>query len=89
MGYFSNIYSQDNNRGVWEVKHALIKEARLMEGNGAVYFIGDTEADVVAAQKLGAVSIAVESGIRTRELLENMNPDIIIPDISHLESVIP
>lgn len=43
-----------------------------------LFFVGDTETDIKAAKELGIHSIAVSFGIRSRDLLELAEPDIII-----------
>ncbi|VAX23793.1 hypothetical protein MNBD_NITROSPINAE03-80 [hydrothermal vent metagenome] len=85
---FPNVYSLDNNDGTWEVKKRLVLDAQIMENGEKTYFVGDTEADVLAANDLNAISVAVESGIRNREMLEALNPDFIIPDISTIGKLI-
>lgn len=79
-GFFAGIYSQDNNRGTWEVKMELLMEAGIKRGDKAV-FIGDTEADILVAKEMKLTSIAVESGIREKKLLMEFEPDFIINDI--------
>ncbi len=46
------------------------------------WMVGDTEADIVAAQKHGIKVIAVECGIRSRQQLELFQPDLILKDLS-------
>ncbi|MBD2386517.1 HAD family hydrolase [Cylindrospermum sp. FACHB-282] len=46
------------------------------------WMVGDTEADITAAQKYGIKVMAVESGIRDRTQLEIYHPDVIIHDLS-------
>ncbi len=47
-------------------------------------FVGDTEVDIASGQALGARTVAVLSGIRSRELLEACGPDVIMDDIREL-----
>lgn len=47
----------------------------------AVWMVGDTEADILAAQKVGIPAIAVLSGIRDREQLEHYQPDFIVENL--------
>ena len=42
------------------------------------YFIGDSEVDVLTAKNSGMRSVAVSWGFRSREVLENSEPDIIV-----------
>jgi phosphoglycolate phosphatase-like HAD superfamily hydrolase len=46
------------------------------------WMVGDTEADITAAQKHGIKVMAVESGIRDRPQLELYHPDLIVKDLS-------
>ena len=46
--------------------------------------VGDTEADILMAKKLGLTSIAVSSGIRSRNFLANLDPDYIITGVEKL-----
>ena len=44
--------------------------------------VGDTEADILAAQRVGIPAIAVLSGIRDREQLERYQPDYIVENLA-------
>lgn len=46
------------------------------------WMIGDTEADIAAAQKHGIKAIAVESGIRDRTQLERYQPNYYLPSLN-------
>jgi phosphoglycolate phosphatase len=50
--------------------------------------IGDTEADVVAANALGYLSIAVSSGIRDPDLLARDHPGYLVDGIGAVEDVL-
>ncbi len=43
-----------------------------------VYFIGDTEVDILTAKNAGVKSIAVTWGFRSREFLEKYKPDHLV-----------
>ena len=45
-------------------------------------WVGDTEADVTAARIGGFRSIAVTCGIRTRQRLSELGPDLIVPRLA-------
>lgn len=45
------------------------------------WMIGDTEADITAAQSYGVIAIAVLSGIRNQAQLEKYKPNQIVPDL--------
>ncbi len=47
-----------------------------------VWMVGDTEADILAAQQVNIPAIAVLSGIRNREQLERYQPDEIVPNLA-------
>jgi phosphoglycolate phosphatase len=44
-------------------------------------WIGDTEVDVDAARRLGAPSVAVTCGLRTREYLQSLRPTFVCDDL--------
>jgi len=48
----------------------------------AIWMIGDTEADIVAAKRHGVTAIAVLCGIRDRAQLELYEPEYIVEDFS-------
>lgn len=53
------------------------------DSSGKVW-IGDTEADVVAAQIAGFRSIAVSCGIRSRRLLLELEPHLVVPRLASI-----
>lgn len=63
----------------------LTKKAEIIRSTGVdlqtVVVIGDTEADVVAAQDIGATSIALRSGIRSGKFLSAINPGYLVDGI--------
>jgi phosphoglycolate phosphatase len=71
----------------WQVKADLIREAGL-DARGGLAIIGDTEVDILAGKALGLTTIAVTNGIRARQLLEAVEPDFIIPDITGLPPLV-
>lgn len=83
-GFFAGVHSRDENDGTWQAKRELVVETGIMPGQDAL-IVGDTEADVLTARDLGCFSIAVESGIRTRKLLEALKPDAIIAHVGELQ----
>lgn len=48
----------------------------------SVWMVGDTEADILAAQRGNLPAIAVLSGIRNREQLERYQPDFIVDNLA-------
>lgn len=55
--------------------------------NGVVW-VGDTEADVVAARELGVRMCALTCGLRTREYLVSLLPDYIEGDLHSFEEIV-
>ncbi|MBF1043420.1 MAG: HAD hydrolase-like protein, partial [Candidatus Nanosynbacter sp.] len=49
--------------------------------------VGDTEADVAAAQQLNATSIALLSGIRSKKFLKSMEPDYLVAGIGDIANI--
>lgn len=66
------------------VKAALVRQA---VGQRKTVVIGDTEADIMMAKEVRAISVAVLSGIRDKEYLEHLSPDHIIGGIGELPDV--
>ena len=50
--------------------------------------VGDTEADVAAAREVGAVAVAVASGIRSESVLRRAEPDHLADDIRLLPQLL-
>lgn len=87
MKYFKEIISEKRyiDEG-WRIKINLIKDKNLDLSNG--YFIGDTETDVLTGRNLGLKTIAISTGIRSKERLINLNPDYLIDDIKEITNII-
>jgi phosphoglycolate phosphatase-like HAD superfamily hydrolase len=49
-------------------------------------WVGDTEADVMAAKIAGFRSIAVSCGIRSRRLLLELEPDLVVPRLASIRA---
>jgi len=88
-GHFKSIlnapHSQD--RAPWEIKVNLIQSILPDTDFADGFFIGDTETDIQAAKSIGAQSIAVMNGIRSREMLEHYTPEHLITGIDALTEV--
>jgi phosphoglycolate phosphatase-like HAD superfamily hydrolase len=71
---------------------AAFQKARLIRktvpDDDPAVVIGDTEADVMAANALGYLSIAVSSGIRDREVLALADPGYLVDDIGGVEDAL-
>lgn len=64
---------------------AIIKAAtQLGISSNHAAIVGDSIVDIQAGKAAGAKTIAVLTGLYTRQELEKEDPDLIIPDISHL-----
>ena len=69
----------------------LLKKADIVrqtvDDPSEVVIIGDTEADIAAAQQLGATSIALLSGIRNEEFLSAMYPNYLVDGIGDIDNI--
>jgi phosphoglycolate phosphatase-like HAD superfamily hydrolase len=70
----------------FKVRAGLIRKM-VPDGTPAIV-IGDTEADVMAASALGYPSIAVCSGFREREILEQQEPTYLVDDLGGVEGAL-
>jgi len=64
-----------------QVKTELLKQAYAQHRGNINYMVGDTEADLIAAQKIGIQSIALTCGIRNAKYLKQYHPDYICNDL--------
>lgn len=76
--HFTGILTGHSESDGHDIKVSLIRE-KLERETGII--IGDTEADALAGQELGLKTIAVTSGIRSKEFLERLKPDLIVSNI--------
>ena len=53
-----------------------------------VFIIGDTLLDILAARKAGFKSVAVATGRRTLEELDEGRPDILLSDLTEGETIL-
>jgi phosphoglycolate phosphatase-like HAD superfamily hydrolase len=78
---FTNVETTPNYKDQrWKYKFNKIIASRFWKSaNKSEYtFVGDTETDILTAKKLSIKSVAVSFGIRSHELLEILDPDILI-----------
>jgi phosphoglycolate phosphatase len=68
------------------VKAGLLRESRWLRPGALI--VGDTEVDIRAGKAVGIKTVAVLSGIRSREALEAEAPDAIVDDLHGLEGVL-
>lgn len=82
---FSGIYGSKDHNAAYQnnstIKSQLLKEAIANFGRDNAYMIGDTEADILAAQDRGIPVIALTCGIRSHGYLQQFKPDQIHPDL--------
>jgi phosphoglycolate phosphatase len=82
IAFFHEILSEPARRGVDKQKARLMSNyLRRHERPAEGWMIGDTEADIGAGQLVGLKTAAVQTGIRSAELLQQASPDHLINDI--------
>ena len=69
------------------VKERLIRESAWCQTDAVV--VGDTEVDVRAGKALGLATVAVCSGLRSRQCLTRENPNFLIKSINGLAELFP
>ena len=76
---FSGVYGTTDEtiayRNNIECKTALLKKALAEYDDGRACMVGDTEADILAAQAVGICAIALTCGIRSCHYLQQFDPD--------------
>jgi phosphoglycolate phosphatase-like HAD superfamily hydrolase len=70
----------------FKVRAGLIR--KMVAEDTPAIVIGDTEADVMAASSLGYRSIAVCSGFRERDILEQQEPTYLVDDLGGVEGAL-
>jgi HAD superfamily hydrolase (TIGR01549 family) len=88
--YFDAVVTRDDVERMKPSGEGLrrILEFLHVDASEAVY-VGDSWADVVAARENGVRNIAVEGGMSTRERLEEQSPELILPSLEKLPSLLP
>ncbi len=67
----------------------ILKALQLLGlGVDEVIVVGDTEMDMIAGKKAGSKTVAVTTGVTTRERLSMECPDYIIDDLSQLGRIL-
>jgi phosphoglycolate phosphatase-like HAD superfamily hydrolase len=64
------------------IRHA--RRQGWIDGGAVISLIGDAPSDILAARANGAMSVAVHTGISTREELEAHQPDLLLEDLRNL-----
>lgn len=49
-----------------------------------IVMVGDMKSDVGAGKNAGVITIGVTSGFYTKEMMEEVNPDFILPDVTQI-----
>lgn len=85
--FFEKILSghSDTKEGTLLKKADIIKQT--IDNPEDSIIVGDTEADVAAAQQLNATGIALLSGIRSKEFLKSMEPDYLVDGIGDVANI--
>lgn len=85
--FFKEILSghSDTKEGTLLKKADIIKQT--IDNPEDSIIVGDTEADVAAAQQLNATSIALLSGIRSKKFLKSMEPDYLVAGIGDIANI--
>ncbi|NJN29303.1 MAG: HAD family hydrolase [Synechococcales cyanobacterium RM1_1_8] len=83
---FAAIYGTQDRQAAYsnygDVKTALLGAALADHGSGQEdWMVGDTEADVIAAQRLGLKAIALTCGIRSHSYLRALRPSSLQPNL--------
>ncbi len=76
LSYFKNIFSDSAKDNPTLVKLTLAKQILAIDESDLL--IGDTEVDIDTAKALGINSVAVCSGIRTKDILSKNNPTFLV-----------
>lgn len=65
------------------IEHA--RRRGWIDGDARISLIGDAPSDIIAARANGARSVAVHTGISTREELAELKPDLLLEDLRQLK----
>jgi len=84
---FDRILTTNANKNQWLIKSELIKADSYFDKSSSV-IVGDTEVDILAGKILGIKTVAVLTGIRSKDILLANKPDYIINSIKDLPNLI-
>lgn len=84
---FDRVLTGGDSEEQWRLKVRLICSDSHFEPQDSV-IIGDTEADILAGKNLHMTTIAVLSGIRSKNKLVSSQPDHIIEDIAQFKNIL-
>ena len=86
LPFFKDVLSiAPGSESKWKHKVNLLNEHHLQNQAGII--IGDTPTEILAGKKSGLTSIAISNGIRTKELLLQAEPHLIVSSIEELSSL--
>ncbi len=78
-GYFAvGSFSDHHEQRAAIFEHGIAEVRRRLGAQASVCVVGDTPADILAAQAVGAPIIAVATGIFSREELRRLGPDLCV-----------
>lgn len=66
-----------------EVKIKMVEKEGFLNGSKGM-IIGDTEAEILCGQRVGLFTLAVLTGIRNKDYLMAMNPNMIFDDVHQI-----
>jgi len=87
---FSGIYGTSDRHVAYQnytdlkrqlIKQAIAEQSVLSQEPASIWMVGDTEADIVAAQALSLPTIALTCGIRSFSYLQQFEPTYIYTDL--------
>jgi phosphoglycolate phosphatase-like HAD superfamily hydrolase len=84
QGFFKDVLSGHSETDGGDVKSEIIR-ARV---SGHDLVVGDSEADIFAAQSLHIPVVAVTTGVRDYDFLAALQPDYILPSIGELPEIV-
>jgi phosphoglycolate phosphatase len=80
---FDKVLVDDNGdtKENWKIKYDLIKS---YGGYNNAIIVGDTKTEIMAGKKLGLKTVAITSGMTSKDVLEKYKPDYLIKNISEI-----
>lgn len=82
FGVFAEMAADRAELARMAIAHA--RQRGWIDGDARISLIGDAPSDIIAARANGARSVAVHTGISTREELAELKPDLLIEDLRAL-----
>jgi len=68
----------------WRIKAEILRRYKKIDKDSII--IGDTEIEILTGKHLGIKTVAVVNKMRTKKILKELKPDILIKDISELKN---